>query len=345
MRMLARSGADPRVVFAAAETPGSPPTAASTWAPYGHRITQSHAERLVVGAGPVDNLLLAASGQLFRSRAGGGWEQAHPAGSPGPEPPPVQVSSLEVSPADPSLVVAAIGSGTGTCSTILITISTDGGGTWRPAHDAGTRCSKREDPAEVQLVMSLTDRRSFWVLERTSPSRLWHTADAGGHWVRQPGPPADVTQIDLAPPGTDLVGRGPFSTYHRALAGGSWTAGVGACATAVLPEIFLPPIANVATGLMGCRGTVGPGAPAIAQRTGAQPLLLAAFGGISRQSGTTWETSMAGLRAQLPIGVIRLADRSVVLATQLGIYREDPVDTWTPWSDGLPAGELRRHLE
>src|SRR5262249_2512426 len=157
-----------------------------------------------VGAGPVDNLLLAASGELFRSR-GGGWEEVHPAGHVQGEPPPVYVSSLEVSPADPSLIVAAIGSGTGTCSTILITITTAGGGTWRPAPDAGTRCSKREDPAEVQLVMSPTSRGSFWVLERTSPPRLWHTADAGGHWTRQPDPPNDISQVDIAPPGTDLV--------------------------------------------------------------------------------------------------------------------------------------------
>src|SRR5689334_12711499 len=63
MSHLARSGADPRVVFAANETAWKSVDGGGTWAPYGRRIA-GHFTDLVVGAGPVDTVLASINGQL-----------------------------------------------------------------------------------------------------------------------------------------------------------------------------------------------------------------------------------------------------------------------------------------
>ena len=79
---MARSPSDPSTVFAAGDRVWKSADGGMHWAPYGKRMIRLHVSDLEVGPGPVDNVLIVASGDVYRSTAGGPWERSTGLGEP-----------------------------------------------------------------------------------------------------------------------------------------------------------------------------------------------------------------------------------------------------------------------
>ena len=334
---VARSPSDPSTVFAAGDRVWKSTDGGGHWAPYGKRMIRLRVSDLEVGPGPVDNVLIVANYDVYRSTAGGPWERSSGLGEPEFYP----AEELARGNANPNLMLAMTAFGVvgpeSQCYFMATHRSTDGGLTWVPGPDLGKRCAV--PPAappvsydDAQLLMHPTAPLTAWILaiDRSGARSLWRTTDLGHTWQPETAPP-NAVNVDLPPPYDTLVAVDAAGVVsHRPVAGGSWTARYGASCASLVPEPF------VALALVGCAGSAGFAFAAIAGPAGGRaPLGVGqTFPGLYRETGTGWVPSVSGLTAQIARSATRLGDVSVVM-TGDSTYRQQPDGSWAPWTDGI----------
>lgn len=329
VRLIARSPTNPAVVFAAADTVWKSTDGGAHWAPYGKRMVRMFVSGMVIGPGPVDDVLIVGNGSIVRSTAGGDWQQTtDPATQP--------VDHLAQAPTHPARMVTSIRiSGATACPAVITRRTENAGRTWFPPVEAPMPCTPLaqgiDDPV---IIASPTDPNSFWI-GTTGILFLWHSADGGRTWQQQPTPDVfavDRLRLSIPPPYDQLVATSGLNddVFHQPLSGGVFMAGFPGSCPAIQPEAFV-----LARHLLGCGTSVGPVANDLTAAAGGMSALAAGSPGILRQAASTWLPSVAGMDAQLVLGAARLGDGSLVLAASTGMYRRIPGGAWTPWSDGL----------
>ena len=266
---MARSASDPSTVFAAGDRVWKSTDGGAHWALYGKRMIRVHVSDLEVGPGPVDNVLMVANGDVYRS------DRRWPVGAQHRprEPEFFPAEDLARGNANPNLMLAMTAMGVigpeSQCYFMATHRSTDGGRTW--ASRAERRRALRVPPAaplspydDAQLLMHPTAPLTrLGPRDRRSGARsLWRTTDLGHTWQPEAAPPNAVS-VDLPPPYDTLVAVDALGAVsHRPVAGGTWTSGYGPSCAAVEPEPF------VALTPFGCAGSAGIAFAAVAGPAG-----------------------------------------------------------------------------
>lgn len=329
---LARSSADPRVVYAAGGGTwfqhGAPGVWRSTddghsWTPYGGRPPRLGVQRLLVGPGPGAPVTALSFGTLYRSVSGSQWTPDLAAG-------PFDVVAAAGSQASRWYGIRIVQAGS-TCI-FRSRRSTDAGSTWADAGTVTTApCSSAFALQPHDLVVDPSDPLRAVALVDGGP-QAWQTDDGAATWHRLSDPPAATTALLIPPPATHVVATTPTGPVSLPFGGVIWSPGLP-CA-GLVPEVFLP-----FTFPPGCSGTAAPDGQiqvlaATAPAAGVD-VLAGSFGiGVARFSGT-WTAARTGLTALHADGGVQLADGSFVLATERGMLHRTTAGVWESWYDGV----------
>ena len=342
--LVARSASDPSTVFAAGDRVWKLTDGGAHWAPYGKRMIRVHVSDLEVGPGPVDNVMIVANGDVYRSTAGGPWERSTGLGEPEFFP----AEELARGNANPNLMLAMTAWGLIGPESQCYPIATDYSiNRWRP--DMGSRANIGErcavppaappdayddsaqlsdasdgaidglDPRDQPLGSPIAlahqrPRPHLAARDRTAARRQRRPAAAVRHARR-----GRRARRGLAPPGRRrLVDVRLWHVLRSGAGNRSWSTPFGCAGSAGIA------FAAVA-GPAGGRAPIGVGQT---------------FPGVYRETGTGWVPSVAGLTAQIARSATRLGDGSVVM-TGDSTFRQAADGSWAP-VDGRHRHPRRR---
>ena len=339
MQSIMRSPTNPAVVYAFGTTMWRSTDGGVHWAPFGGDMGRVNAVDVDIGDGP-DGPFFASWTWFYRSVGGRPWQQYS-------SQLPTAYSAYLVDPVDRTHLLGvrltgAYADGLG-CSWVEIRRSTDSGVTWRDSASFNRRCAVPSDTSifgrTALFVPHPTRAGTSWLLVRDGGDRtfLWRTEDLGTTWHAETAPPI-ADSIAIPPPGEDLVASGFVlglaTHWHRPLAGGPWTAGTGSCA-ATTPEPFIL-VTGMLAGCAGAAPTTNRFTDLVQGSGGFTALASHGAQAVMRQVGGTWVPSATGLAAQNITGAVRLADGSIAISGELGMFRQAAGGAWESWNEGLP---------